>query len=95
MLLGKIPRLAALARNDMSICGLIQPHRLYPKSGGRQVAAPTVSQAGDTVQPHGLYSECGMAMNHRRYIAYSVRRTGCSGGNLAARHVANTTCVVE
>ena len=21
-------------------------------------------------------------MNHRRYIAYSVRRTGCSGGNL-------------
>ena len=32
--------------------------------------------------PHRLYSLRCLAMNHRRYIAYSVRRTGCSGGNL-------------
>ena len=24
----------------------------------------------------------GVAMNHRRYIAYTVVRNGCSGGNL-------------
>ena len=30
----------------------------------------------------GCIRDVSMAMNHRRYIAYSVRRTGCSGGNL-------------
>ena len=30
---------------------------------------------GDTIHPHGLYSERGMAMNHRRYIgAYNSYR---------------------
>ena len=31
---------------------------------------PTVSLVGGTVEPHGLYLLRGMAMNHRRYIAY-------------------------
>ena len=33
------------------------PHRLYLQRGGRQIAAPTDTPVGDTVQPHGLYSE--------------------------------------
>ena len=37
---------------------------------------------GGSGQPHGLYSLRCLAMNHRRYIAYTVRRNGCSGGNL-------------
>ena len=35
------------------------PHRLYSKRGGRQVAAPTVTLVGSTVQPHRLYSKRG------------------------------------
>ena len=31
---------------------------------------PTVSLAGRTVQPHGLFSPRCLAMNHRRYIAW-------------------------
>ena len=31
---------------------------------------PTVSLGGGSVQLHGLYSKRGMAMNHRRYIAW-------------------------
>ena len=34
----------------------------------------TVSLMGCTVQPHGLYSKRGLAMNHRRYIGYTVYR---------------------
>ena len=45
--------------------------------------------SGGSVQPNGLYlprgqplAGAGVAMNHRRYIAYTVARNGCSGGNL-------------
>ena len=31
---------------------------------------PTVSLEGGTIQPHGLYTERCLAMNHRRYIAW-------------------------
>ena len=44
---------------------------------------------GGFVQPNRLYLQrgqplagAGVAMNHRRYIAYTVVRNGCSGGNL-------------
>ena len=37
--------------------GTIQPHRLYSKRGGRQIAAPTCTSVGNTIQPHRLYSE--------------------------------------
>ena len=33
------------------------PHRLYPTGGGRQIAAPTDTLVGGTVQPHRLYSK--------------------------------------
>ena len=42
-------------RDDMSVGGSIQPHRLYSERGGRQIAAPTDTPVGDTVYPHGLY----------------------------------------
>ena len=38
--------------------------------GGRQVAAPTGASVGGTIHPPELYSIHGMAMNHRRYIAW-------------------------
>ena len=40
-MLGKIPRLALLPRNDMSWGGSVQPHRLYSGRGWRQIAAAT------------------------------------------------------
>ena len=49
---------------------------------------------GGTIHPHGLYLLRGMAMDHRRYIGYTVywaipfNRTGCirnvAGGRFAA-----------
>ena len=36
--------------------GFFQPHGLYSKRGGRQIAAPTVTLGGGTVQPHGFFS---------------------------------------
>ena len=41
LLLGKIPRLAALPRNDISVGDSIQPHRFYPQRIWRQIAAAT------------------------------------------------------
>ena len=38
---------------------------------------PTVLLVGVTVQPHRLYSKRCLAMNHRRYIAFTVRRNDC------------------
>ena len=44
---------------------------------------------GISIQPHRLYSPrsqplagAGVALGQRRYIAYTVVRNGCSGGNL-------------
>ena len=54
----------------MSICGFIQPYRLYSGRGGRQIAAPTVTLVGGTVHSRGLYMQRCLAMNHRRYIAW-------------------------
>ena len=48
----------------------IQPHRLYSKRGGRQIAAPTGTSVSGTIHPHGLYMQRSLAMNHRRYIAW-------------------------
>ena len=50
--------------------GTVQPHGLYSKRSGRQIAAPTVSLVGGSSQPHRLYLRRFMAMNHRRYIAW-------------------------
>ena len=39
-------------------------------SGTAHRPFPTVSLVGGFVQPHGLYTERCLAMNHRRYIAW-------------------------
>ena len=44
-------------------CNVTSPS---PGLDGGKVAAATLR---GTIQPRGLYSERGMAMNHRRYIA--------------------------
>ena len=84
LLLGKIPPLAALGRDDMSVGGSVQPHRLYLQRGGRQIAAPT---EGYTVQPHGLYLQRFMAMNHRRYIAWYRSTAWVIFGASPERHI--------
>ena len=43
------------------------PHRLYSERGGRQIAAPTVTLMGGTVQPHRLYTERSGRQDCRPY----------------------------
>ena len=60
----------------MSGGGTVHPHGLYSERSGRQIAAPTGTSVGDTVHPHRLFSQRGMAMDHRRYIAWFYSSTG-------------------
>ena len=41
---------------------------------------------GDSIHPHGLYSERGMAMNHRRYIAWFRLTARVLFGTFPERH---------
>ena len=56
----------------MSIGGSTHPHSLYSIRGGRQIAAPTDTLVGSTVQTHGLYLKRCLAMNHRRYFGFHI-----------------------
>ena len=56
------------------------------ESRGGRFAAPTDTLEGYTVQPHGVYMQRFMAMNHRRYIAWFRSTARVKFGTFPERH---------
>ncbi len=56
-------------------CGTVQPHRLYSKRGGRQVAAPTTKLFINTVKLAYLLLYCALKTQKTWYVPY-----GFAGG---------------
>ena len=86
---------AAVGMTNQRVLPFIHTGYICNVAGGI-IAAPTCTLGRSTVHSYGSYSLRCLAMNHRRYIAYTIycvvpfNRTGCiwnvAGGRLPPLH---------